>query len=401
MTQGRTTQGRTTQGRTTQGRTTVGWLVAATLAGLLLVPAPANAQVRERAEACELVAEQRLGGLAHPWGLAFLPEGKALVTERPGRLRLVDLDRGASVVVSGTPPVVASGQGGMLDVALHPEFASNRLVYLSFAAGYGGGAGTAVARGRLDDSGSQPRLEGVEVIFRLNRPSGGGRHFGSRLVFDSAGYLFVTIGDRGEAERAQDPDDHAGSLLRLLDDGGVPPDNPFASGGGAPEIWSFGHRNAQGMAFDHATGRLWLVEHGARGGDEINWPERGRNYGWPRISYGVDYSGAKIGEGTAAPGLEQPVFHWDPSIAPSGMAVVSGSLFPGWRGDVLVGALKDRMLVRLDVEGDRVVGEERLFRGDFGRLRDVRIGPDGAIWLLTDAADGALIRIVPAAGRCG
>lgn len=382
-------------------RATLRWMVCGAALAVTAVPGVPEASSRARAEACELVAETRLDRLEHPWGIAFLPDGGALVTERPGRLRLADPGNGTSIVVTGTPEVVARGQGGLLDVALHPDFAANRLVYLTYSAGYDGGAGTALARGRLAVDGGRARLDGVETIFRLNRASGTTRHFGSRLAFDAAGYLFMTIGDRGEADRAQDPDDHAGSVLRLRADGTVPPDNPFAAGGGAAEIWSFGHRNPQGMAYDHAIGRLWLVEHGARGGDEINLPARGLNFGWPRISYGVHYSGAPIGEGTSAPGLQQPAYYWDPSIAPSGMAVVSGPMFPAWNGDLLVGALKDRMLVRLDVEGGRVVGEERLFQSAFGRVRDVRIGPDGAVWLLTDEPDGQLIRITPATGRCG
>lgn len=380
-------------------RVTVGWF-AAVLA--LTVAFGVDAQVRDRAGACELVAETRVGGLEHPWGLAFLPDGKALVTERSGRLRLVDPAGGSGTAVDGIPVVVARGQGGLLDVALHPGFAGNRLVYLTYSAAYGGGAGTALALGRLETGDGRPQLDAVETIFRINRASGTTRHFGSRLTFDPDGNLFMTVGDRGEAERAQDPGDHAGSLLRLRDDGSPAAGNPFAGpgSGGAPEVWSFGHRNPQGMTWDPERGRLWTVEHGARGGDEINLPQRGRNYGWPRISYGTHYSGLPIGEGAAAPGLEQPVYYWDPSIAPSGLAVVSGPLFPAWRGDLLVGALKDQLLVHLTVEDGRVVGEERLFRRKFGRIRDVRIGPDGAIWLLTDEPDGALVRIAPATGVC-
>ena len=384
-------------------RTTTGWIVGGLAAAVALVPVGGRAEIRATAAACDLVAETRVGGFEHPWGLAFLPDGRALVTERSGRLRLVDPAGGIGPVVDGTPEVVARGQGGLLDVALHPDFARNGLVYMTYSAAYDGGAGTAVARGRLESGSGRPRLAGLETVFRINRASGTTRHFGSRMAFDPAGNLFVTVGDRGEDERAQDPGDHAGSVLRLRDDGNPAPGNPVvgAGSGGAPEIWSYGHRNPQGMAWDRAGDRLWIVEHGARGGDEINLPQRGRNYGWPRISYGVHYSGRPIGEGSRAAGLEQPAYYWDPSIAPSGLAVVAGPLFEAWRGDLLVGALKDEMLVHLTVRDGHVVGEERLFRRAFGRVRDVRIGPDGAIWLLTDEPAGALIRIVPAAGGCG
>jgi glucose/arabinose dehydrogenase len=334
-------------------------------------------------------------GLEHAWGLAFLPDGRFLVTERPGRLRLIQAD--GSLVeepVSGLPEIRAQGQGGLLDVALHPEFASNRLVYISYNEPGPGGAGTAVARGRLDGM----TLREVEVIFRLLPKSGTGFHFGSRLVFDRDGYLFITLGDRGDRDRSQALDDHAGSVIRIHDDGRVPADNPFVDKPGAkPEIYSYGHRNIQGAAINPADGRLWTHEHGPQGGDEINLPEPGVNYGWPVITYGVNYGiGTPIGEGTSRPGMAQPIYQWTPSIAPSGMAFYDGDAFPGWRGDLFVGALKFRLLVRLEIEGDQVVNEERLLQGELGRIRDVRQGPDGYLYLLSDAADGLLARLVPA-----
>lgn len=375
-------------------------LVFASLSALLLTD-PASAQITARAEACTLVAEQRAGDLDHPWGLAFLPDGIALVTERSGQLLLVDPRSGTRQPVKGTPPVAARGQGGLLDVALHPEFAANGFVYLSFSEPRGRGAATAVGRGTLVRGGDAARLDGFTVIARMEKASGGGRHFGSRLDFAPDGTLFVTTGDRGDRPRAQDPFDHAGSVLRVNDDGSIPADNPFADGREAkPEIWSIGHRNPQGAAIHPDTGLLWTVEHGARGGDEINQPKPGRNYGWPVISYGRHYSGLSIGEGTSKPGMEQPVFYWDPSIAPSGLTFVTGPMFPAWRGDLLVGALKDRLLSRLDMQGDRIVAEERLFEGELGRIRDVRVGPEGAIWLLTDASDGGLYRLTPEGGVC-
>jgi glucose/arabinose dehydrogenase len=335
-------------------------------------------------------------GLEHPWGLAFLPDGRMLVTERPGRLRLVrpggHLEPRA---VGGVPAVAAVGQGGLLDVALHPDFAGNALVYLAYAAGEGGRIGTEVARGRLDGD----RLEDVTVIFRLEPKSGAAVHFGSRLVFDRQGRLFVTLGDRGDMQRAQRLDDHAGSVVRLEADGRVPPDNPFVGRPGArPEIFSLGNRNVQGAALHPATGELWAHEHGPQGGDEVNVIRAGRNYGWPVITYGVNYGiGTRIGEGTHKAGLEQPLHHWVPSIAPSGMAFYTGDRFPRWRGDVFVGALRDRLLVRLRFDGERLVKEERMLEGTLGRVRDVRSGPDGYLYLLTDAKNGALVRLEPAA----
>ena len=337
-------------------------------------------------------------GLEHPWGLAFLPDGRRLVTERPGRLRLVAVDGTLDPQpVTGLPTIAIHGQGGLLDVALHPGFAENGLIYLSYAARGEGGVGTEVARGRLVDH----RLENVEVLFRQQPKSSGGRHFGSRLVFDRQGYLYITLGDRGEQERAQKMDDLAGKIVRLHDDGRIPADNPFADRPGArPEIYSLGNRNVQGAALHPVTGELWAQEHGPQGGDEVNVIRAGRNYGWPVITYGVEYVvGTKIGEGTHKPGMEQPLHVWVPSIAPSGMAFYQGDRFPRWRGDLFVGALKDQMLVRLRFDGEKRVKEERLLKGVLGRIRDVRAGPDGYLYLLTDSPDGVIARLEPTDAR--
>jgi glucose/arabinose dehydrogenase len=332
-------------------------------------------------------------GLDHPWGMAFLPDGDMLITERPGRLLRVAGDTLEKRPVSGLPPLAAVGQGGLLDVALHPDFDTNRLVYLSLAGADDDGVGTEVARGRLVDD----VLEDVEIIFRALPKSGGGRHFGSRLLFDTDGRLLITLGDRGDRPRAQDLGDHAGSIIRLEDDGGVPADNPFTQTPGAkPEIYTYGNRNVQGITLDPETGRVWAHEHGPQGGDEVNILAPGRNYGWPVITYGRNYViGTKIGEGTHKEGMEQPIHQWTPSIAPSGMTLYTGDKFPAWRGNLLVGALKFRLLARLEVQDGKVVHEERLLEDVLGRVRDVRTGPDGYIYLLTDQGDGVLARLEP------
>jgi glucose/arabinose dehydrogenase len=330
--------------------------------------------------------------LEHPWGLAFLGDGRLLVTERPGRLRLVGPDGRLSPPLGGVPEVHARGQGGLLDVALSPGFAADRLVYLSFAEpGPGGTAGTAVLRARLGEG----RLEQGRVIWRQVPKVAGPLHWGSRLLFRRDGTLFVTLGDRNARERAQELSGTIGKIVRIAADGTAPTDNPFAGRDGArPEIWSLGHRNVQAAALD-AEDRLWTVEHGAYGGDELNQPQAGRNYGWPVITYGVDYSGARIGVGTAAPGLEQPVYYWDPVIAPSGAVFYTGDAFPDWRGDLLVGSLRPGGLVRLRLERGRVAREER-YLGELGeRIRDVRQGPDGLIYLLTDSPRGRILRLGP------
>ncbi|MBM3114324.1 PQQ-dependent sugar dehydrogenase [Jeongeupia naejangsanensis] len=336
-------------------------------------------------------------GLAHPWGLAFLPDGRMLVTERPGRLRIVSPGGALSAPVPGVPDVFASGQGGLLDVALDPKFATNRRVYLSYAeADSNGRAGTAVARAELVETGGKPGLTALQVIFRQQPKVEGGAHFGSRLVFARDGTLFVTLGERYQRDRAQDLGTHLGKVVRINTDGSIPAGNPFSGRQGArPEIWSYGHRNPQGAAINPASGRLWTVEHGARGGDEINIPLAGANYGWPVITYGRDYTGFKIGEGTAKAGMQQPVYYWDPSIAPSGMAFYAGDRYPGWRGSLFVGALKDTMLVRLTLSGEQVVAEERLLQQEKRRIRDVRQGPDGWLYLLTDEDDGQILRLQP------
>jgi glucose/arabinose dehydrogenase len=340
--------------------------------------------------------EQLVTGLKNPWGLAILPDGDMLVTERGGRLRRISDGRLLEQPVSGLAEVTPKGQGGLMGIALHPSFAENRLVYLSFAGEGKGGVGTEVMRGRLDGM----QLRETEVIFRAEPKSGAGRHFGSRLVFDGEGYLFVSHGDRGKQDRAQDLDDHRGSLFRINDDGSVPADNPFVGRAGArEEIYAYGHRNIQGLALDPVTGRLWSHEHGPQGGDELNIERPGANYGWPVITYGVNYGiGTKIGEGTEKPGMEQPVHYWVPSIAPSGLAVYRGDAFPGWQGDLFVGSLKFGLLVRLSIEDDRVLLEERLLDNAYGRIRDVVAAPDGYLYLLTDADPGQLLRVVPDPG---
>ena len=335
-------------------------------------------------------------GLVSPWGMAFLPDGRLLVTERPGRLRLVAADGSLSPPLPGVPKVAASGQGGLLDVALAPDFAASGLVYLSYAEPREGSRnGTSLAKAKLIQEGNGGRLEDVQVIFRQEPSYASSYHFGSRIVFMPDGSLFVTLGERNFARNeAQNPANHLGKLVRIMPDG-----SPFAGNpkkpGWRPEIWSIGHRNVQGAALNPATGKLWTIEHGARGGDEINVPEAGKNYGWPVITYGRDYSGAKIGEGTHKAGLEQPIYYWDPSIAPSGAAFYTADLVPEWKGSLFVGALAGQALHRLVLDGDAVVGEEALL-GDLGeRIRDVRQGPDGAIWLLTDSPEGRVLRVAP------
>ena len=373
---------------------------AAAIAVLVFTAGELNASAEpilvEGTEDHRIAVEVVASGFEHPWGMAFLPDGRILVTERAGRLRLVS-NGSVSAPLDGLPEIDVVGQGGLLDVALHPEFSENSLVYLSHSAPGRGGGGTAITRARLETDGGNPRLSSSETIFSMNNKTRGSRHFGSRLAFADDGTLFFTIGDRGERPRAQDASDHAGSVLRIHDDGSIPDDNPDSLGAdAAPEIWSIGHRNPQSAAIHPETRKLWVVEHGARGGDEINVPEKGKNYGWPVISYGVHYAGGQIGVGTEAPGMEQPVHYWDPSIAPSGMAFYTGSLFPRWQGDLFVGALRDRHLERLKLDGERVVHSERLLGGLNARIRDVRNGPDGALYVLTDAPDGALLRIAPA-----
>jgi glucose/arabinose dehydrogenase len=336
-----------------------------------------------------------LAGLENPWSIAFLPDGRMLVTERAGRLRLVSQDfKLDPTPIEGLPEVIANGQGGLFDVVLHPQHAQNGWIYWAYNAPGAGGWGTALARGKLQGQ----RMTEVQVLFSMQPKTRSAHHFGGRIVFDAAGMVYLTLGDRGDKDRAQKLNDHAGSVIRLHDDGRVPNDNPFVKRAGAlPEKWTLGHRNMQGAAINPQTGELWTHEHGPQGGDEVNVIRPGLNYGWPVVTYGVNYGvGTKIGEGQFKPGMVQPLQVWIPSIAPSGMAFVSGSQFPQWQGSLLVGALRGQMLVRLTLEGDKVLSEERLFQGRPGRIRDVRMGPDGLVYLLTDDPQGALLRLEPA-----
>lgn len=339
-------------------------------------------------------------GLQNPWGLEFLPDGRMLVTERPGRMRIVSAGGALSEPIAGLPSVDARGQGGLLDVALDPDFASNRLIYWSYAEPREGGANnTAVARGRLTEGGP-PRVDNVQVVYRQTPSLNSRLHFGSRLVWARDGTLFVTQGDRSITEgrmQAQRLDSLIGKIVRINADGSIPKDNPFVGRPEArPEIWSIGHRNIQAAALHPSTGELWEIEHGTRGGDEINIARRGRDYGWPTIAYGIEYRGGPITGGiTQKEGMEQPIYYWDPVIAPSGMVFYTGNLFPAWKGSLFVGGLDSRALVRLDVKGERITGEERLLTDlqPRERIRDVVQGPDGALYLLTDSPQGRVLKV--------
>lgn len=331
-------------------------------------------------------------GLENPWSVEVLPDGAFIVTERPGRMRIIR-DGEVGRPLGGLPRIAAVGQGGLLDLALSPDFAESRRLFFTAAAPGPGGQGTAVFSARL--SANERRLEDVRRIFLMNKLTGAGQHFGSRIAVAADGSLFFGIGDRGEPDRAQDQGDHAGKIIRINADGTPSSANP--GGQPLPEVWSSGHRNPQGIVIDPADNRLYTVEHGARGGDEINAPEAGNNYGWPIISYGKHYSGAEIGIGQSADGYEQPLHYWDPSIAPGALAIYRGAMFPEWEGDFLVAALKYQLIARIERNNDGSIGkEERILQGDYGRIRDVKVAPDGSILLVTDEEDGQLLRLTRA-----
>jgi glucose/arabinose dehydrogenase len=368
------------------------------LAGALVAGGGASAPAQVfPSSAGDLAVPTAAKGLDHPWALAFLPDGRMLVTERPGRMRIVGKDGTLSPALADVPTVFASGQGGLHDVVLDRGFAQNHTIYFCYAEPVEGRARTALARARLIDEGTA-RIDAVEVIFRQAGPLSSGNHFGCRIVQTPDGNLFLTTGDHFTTrDQAQNLGNDLGKIIRIRPDGSVPPDNPFVGKAGAkPEIWSYGHRNPQGLALHPVTGKLWEHEHGPRGGDEVNIIEKGKNYGWPVIGYGIDYSGAKIHESTHKAGMEQPLKYWVPSIAPSGMTFYTGNLFAPWRGSLFVGALVGQVLVRLEVDGDKMVKEERLLQQLRERIRDVREGPDGALWLATDSSSGRILRLAPA-----
>jgi glucose/arabinose dehydrogenase len=379
-------------------------LVTVALSAAILLAATFLIATKTRGEdttfassAGQLEVQTVASGLVHPWSLAFLPDGKMLVTERPGRMRIVTVEGQLSPPLKGVPEAWASGQGGLLDVITDKAFAQNKTIYFCFSERTSGGGRTAVARAKLNDG--DGRLDEVKIIFRQDGPLSSGNHYGCRIVQANDGNLFVTLGEHfSYRNEAQNLGNHLGKLIRITPDGAAPPDNPFVGRDGAkPEIWSLGHRNEQGLAINPASGELWEIEHGPRGGDEVNIIAKGKNYGWPVIGYGIDYSGAKIHETTAKDGMEQPIKYWVPSIAPSGMAFYTGKLFPKWNGSLFTGALAGKMLVRLSLNGNTVTGEERLLQNLYERIRDVRQGPDGALWLLTDNPAGRILRVSPAA----
>jgi len=360
--------------------------------GTLCFLSSAHAQYAPTAFKVEVITS----GLNHPWGMAFLPSGQLLVTERVGRLRIISPDGNISGPLQNVPPVFSKGQGGLLDVVLDPGFSNNRIIYLSYAEPQGNKVGTAVAKAKLGDA----ALENVEVIFRQHPKTKGGDHYGSRLVFAPDGNLFITLGDRSRyMDEAQQLDNHLGKLVQIQRDGSAPKNNPFVKNPEAmPEIWSYGHRHIQGAAIHPETGRLWIHEHGPRGGDEINIPQPGKNYGWPKASYGVHYSMMPIKDEHAEQGFEEPIYYWTPSIAPSGMLFYTGKLFPEWRNNLFIGALAGQHLVRLVTKGNKIVREERLLENS-ARIRDVAQGPEGALYLLTDEKNGKLIKITRSSSK--
>ncbi len=368
---------------------------AVVTAFLMAGPSFVSAADRYPAGNFEVEVSEIASGLEHPWSVEVLPDGAYIVTERPGKMRIVRNGR-TGPPVEGLPRIFVGGQGGLLDIALSPDFAVSRKLYFTASIPGPGGQGTALFSASLGKD--ERRLENLKQLFAMNRFTGTGQHFGSRIAIAKDGNLFFGIGERGEMDRAQDPNDHAGSILHITPDGRPAPGNPFADNGkGLPEIWSKGHRNPQGIVVDPADGTLYTVEHGARGGDEINAPKAGHNYGWPVISFGKHYSGAEIGVGQAAEGYDQPLYYWDPSIAPGAIDIYRGAMFPEWEGDFLVAALKYQLLARIERQDSGAVdGEERLFQGEYGRVRDVKVAPDGSILLLTDEEDGKLLRITRA-----
>lgn len=371
------------------------YMITGLLASMLLASAPTMAEVHQ-SKHHDFRAVTLIENLQHPWSIAFLPDGDWLITERPGRLRLVRDGELVGQPVSGTPDVVAENQGGLLDVVLHPDFATNGYVYLTYArACQRGGNTTAVGRGVWDNG----QLKHFEELYKADACAPGGRHHGSRLVFDNDGYMFVTIGDRGVQDEAQDPTNNIGVTLRLNDNGSIPDDNPFVgTDEGHDANWTWGNRNAQGMAVHPATGEIWQNEHGPRGGDEINLIRKGHNYGWPKATGGTEYNGSIITEKThEEQGFEPPLKDWTPSIAASGMAIYAGDAFPNWRHDTFNGALAHQHIARVRFDDQyRIVEEEKLLHGVIGRIRDIRVGPDGLIYVLTDSGNGKLVRLEPA-----
>lgn len=371
-------------------------LLASMLASSVLLSGTTFARdVVVRTETGNVKVTEFATGLDTPWSIAFLPDGRVLVTERPGRMRVVGTDGSLSAPIAGVPAVHARGQGGLLDVVPSPSFAQDGLIVFSYAEPTQRGARTAVARARLDLE--RLELREVQRIFAQNEDPSGNQHFGSRLVFAADGTLFVTLGDRGGArERAQALDSHIGKVVRIALDGSVPPDNPFVGRAGVlPEIWSYGHRNIQGAALHPQTGELWTHEHGPQGGDEINRALPGLNYGWPEVTYGREYvTGRKIGQGSSRDDVEPPLLQWTPSIAPSGMSFYTGERFPQWKGNVLVGALRYQLVARLVLDGNEVRHEERLLAELGRRIRDVRQGPDGYVWVV-DESEGRILRLEP------